>query len=207
MPETLNKKHWYDGWFYAKTVNPFLKEFNDIISNFVENNSSVIDIGCGTGALAFKLSEKCKRVVGIELSLKMIQYANKQKEKGNYLNVEFIHADATKLSETMDQRFDYATTALVIHEMKVDDRVKTINEMKAIAEKIIIADYIAPQPKNLWGVSNVLTEIVAGIDHYRNFKSFITHKGIDNLLYSCGLNIEQDKIDKTGTFRIVKVSF
>jgi ubiquinone/menaquinone biosynthesis C-methylase UbiE len=206
MPETFNKKHWYDGWFYAKFVDPWEKELGELISNFIENDSTVIDIGCGTGAIVFRLAEKCKRVVGIELSLKMIQYANTKKEKGNYPNVEFIHADATNLSETIDQNFDYATTSLVIHEMKADDRVKAINEMKAIAEKIIIADYIAPQPKNLWGISNILSELFAGIDHYRNYRSFIAHKGIDNLLYSCGLKIEGEKIDKFRTFRIVKVS-
>ena len=81
-----------------------------------------------------------------------------------------------------------------------------MNEMKAIAKKIIIADYIAPQPMNLWGISNILSERLAGIDHYRNYRSFIADKGIDNLLYSCGLHIEQEKIDKTGTFRIVKSS-
>jgi len=206
MPETLDKKHWYDGWFYAIFVDPWEKEIGETISNFIENDSTVIDIGCGTGAIVFRLAKKCKRVVGIELSLKMIQYANKQKEKGNYPNVEFIHADAANLSEIIHQRFDYATTSLVIHEMTVNDRLKAINEMKSIAENIIIADYIAPQPKNLWGISNILSEIFAGIDHYRNYRSFIARKGIDNLLFTCGLNIEQEQIDKFRTFRIVKVS-
>ena len=68
--------------------------------------------------------------------------------------------------------------------MKADDRVKAINEMKVIAKKIIIADFVAPQPKNLWGISNILSERLAGIEHYRNFKSFIAQKGIDNLLSS-----------------------
>jgi len=206
MSETLDMKHWYDGWFYAVFVDPWEKEIGEIISDFMEDDSTVIDIGCGTGAIVFRLAKKCKRVVGIELSLKMIQYANKKKEEGKYPNVEFVHADATNLSGTIDQRFDYAITSLVIHEMKVDDRVKAINEMKVIAKKIIIADYIAPQPMNLWGISNILSERLAGIDHYRNYRSFIADKGIDNLLYSCGLHIEQEKIDKTGTFRIVKVS-
>ena len=206
MSEPLDKKHWYDGWFYAKFVDPWEKEIGEIISDFIENDSTVIDIGCGTGAIVFRLAKKCKRVIGIELSSKMIQYANTQKEKGNYPNVEFIHGDATNLSDTIDQRFDYATTSLVIHEMTVNDRVKAIHEMKAIAEKIIIADYIAPQPKNLWGISNILSEIAAGIDHYGNYRSFIAHKGIDDLLYRCGLHIEREKLDKFRTFRIVKVS-
>ena len=75
MSETLDKKHWYDGWFYAEFVVPWEKEIGEIISNFIENESTVIDIGCGTGAIVFRLAEKCKRVIGIELSLKMIQYA------------------------------------------------------------------------------------------------------------------------------------
>ena len=207
MSEIIDKKHWYDGWFYAKFIDPWEKELNEIIANFIEGDSTVIDIGCGTGALAFLLSQKCKHVVGIELSLKMLRYANKQKEKGNFSNLEFIYADATSLSETIEQPFDYATASLVLHEMPTEIRAKAINEMKRVSKKIIISDYIAPQPKGFWGRLNAVAERMAGAEHFKNFSSFVSQEGIDRLLSQCRLNVEQEQIDKaSGTCKIVKAS-
>ncbi len=203
MPVTKEKKEYNNPWLYSKIIDPFSKEINGIIASFIETDSSVIDVGCGTGALLFQLSKKFKHAVGIDLTLKMIQFANKQKLKGNYTNVEFVHVDATKLSETIKDNFDYAVMSFVIHEMSPDIRVKVINEIKSIAKKIIIAEYVTPQPKNFWGIINIALEFIAGKEHYRNFKHFISQGGTDRLLEESGFKIEQEKIDKTGTYRIV----
>ncbi len=79
MSELVDKKHWYDGKFYAKYFDPWEKEIREIIYNFIENDSSVLDVGCGTGALVFYIAEKCKQVIGIELSLKLLHFANQEK--------------------------------------------------------------------------------------------------------------------------------
>ncbi len=204
MSEIRDKKHWYDGKFYAKYFDPWAREIRETISGFIDSKNSVIDIGCGTGALVLQLAEKCNRVVGIELSVKMLQFANQQKGKGNFPRVKFIHADATRLSETLSETFDYATTSFVLHEMSIDERMKAINEMKAIAQKLIIADFIAPQPKDFWGIINTVSELLGGIDHFRNYWSFITQGGTERLLDRCGLKIHRKTKDRTGTYEIVR---
>ena len=206
MLQIIDKRHWYDGWFYARYFDPWGKEMRDIISNFIESNNTVIDVGCGTGALVFELSKKCKNVIGIELSIKMVRFADQHREKGNISNVEFIHADATRLSEAVKQKFDYATTSFVLHEMSDDDRIKTVNEMQNIAKKIIIADFIAPQPKNALGIVNTVAELLGGFDHFKNYMSFITRGGIDRVLEKCGMEVKEEVIDKTGTYKVVKAT-
>jgi len=205
MSQIIDKKHWFDGWFYSKFVDTFAKEMREIMSEFIVDDSSVIDIGCGTGDLVFKLAKKCKYVVGIDLSSKMIQFANQQKEKAHFPNVEFIHADGVSISEHINKSFDYATASFVLHEMSKDDRMKAIKEMKGIAKEIIIGDYAISQPKSFLGILGALSEGLQGLTILKNYWSFVSGGGIDGLLVQCGLKIEQVKMDESATCKFVKV--
>ncbi len=44
-------------------------------------------------------------------------------------------------------KFDYAVITYVIHEVNSDERLPLLNDIFKIAEKIIIGDYLIPQPK------------------------------------------------------------
>jgi len=70
---TVNKNHWYDGWFYDKFIAPHQDILFGQIKNLIEPGSTVIDIGCGTGRLAFAISDKSKSVLGIDLSERNIE--------------------------------------------------------------------------------------------------------------------------------------
>jgi ubiquinone/menaquinone biosynthesis C-methylase UbiE len=39
-----------------------------------------LDVGCGTGALALKLAPRCKRVIGVDISSKMLEIARGKAE-------------------------------------------------------------------------------------------------------------------------------
>lgn len=65
---TENKYHWYDGWFYDTFIAPNQDKLFSQIKELIESDSTIIDIGCGTGRLEFTLADKCKSVLGIDLS-------------------------------------------------------------------------------------------------------------------------------------------
>ena len=50
---TENKNHWYDGWFYDTIIAPNQDKLFGQIEKLIEPKSSIIDVGCGTGRLAF----------------------------------------------------------------------------------------------------------------------------------------------------------
>ncbi|MFQ6084104.1 MAG: class I SAM-dependent methyltransferase [Candidatus Aminicenantia bacterium] len=204
MSGVVEKKHYYDGLFYEKFVDTILQEIRDIIYTLVEDYSSVVDIGCGTGALVFQLSKKCQYVVGIELSAKMIQRAIRRMNKNNFKNVEFLKADAAKLGKFSCQEFDYAIACMVIHELPVFKRDEVLNEMKRIAKKVIIVDYTVPLPLNLAGVTARFIEFLAGIDHFKNFRTFILQGGLPTLLNQNGFNIECERSNMAETLQIIK---
>lgn len=66
--------------------------------NFIKNDFKVLDIGCGGGKYTLSLSKECNHIYGVDLSPKMIYYANENKRKLNINNVSFICDDWHELN-------------------------------------------------------------------------------------------------------------
>lgn len=169
---SIDKPHYYDGKPYEILFDRALKEVRDIIIEQIEAGSTVVDIGCGTGALVFDLAEKRESVTGVELSSKMVEHAKRRQQSNGKNNVTFVHDDATSLHHFEDQQFDYLTISMALHEMPPELRVKVLNEAKRIAKKIIVADYVVPQPLSFAGIRTRVVEFLAGIEHFRGFRHF-----------------------------------
>ena len=177
----FDKKHWYDGWFYDKLIAPNQDTMFRLISSLIDNNSSVVDIGCGTGRLEFQLASKCKSVTGIDLSSKNIKTALNNPNKTHLDNIEFIHGSSEELIKN-NRRFDYAVITYVIHEIPVNERKNFLRTINEIADKIIIGDYLVPRVRGVWNLLNEVVEFAAGRDHYKNYKSFVHNGGISSLI-------------------------
>ena len=209
--EFKDRTNWYDGFLFEKMMDERLTElFVGPISALVEEGSSVIDIGCGIGSLALKLSEKCTKVVGIDVSSKMINYAKKRKK--NYHNVEFHHLCASLLPEAFSEKFDYGIMSQIMHETSEELREEIIEDAKKVTGRLIISDYIAPLPKNMYGRMIKFVERIAGSEHNRNFKSWLSSGGLDSFISSHGLNAEEVQPyqlggKEIGIGKIVKVSY
>jgi len=87
----------YNGPFYERFIDPLIGGLHVYISKQVPSKSTVIDACCGTGQLAFKLAVQCDKVIGIDISPKMIEVANKKKNKLGMTNVEFLKGDVIEL--------------------------------------------------------------------------------------------------------------
>ncbi len=200
-----NKFHWYDGKFYDKVIAPNQDGTFRIMRAMMEPNSSVIDIGTGTGRFVFQAAEKFSKVVGVDLSSRNIKFSNSQLSKMNLENVSFLHADAAELKLHFSKKFDYSTVSYVIHEMPYEARLTVLKAMREISNEIIIGDYFIPQPKNKRGYSNRIAEFLAGRDHFNNYRNFVKHNGIYGLVETLGMKILQEKIGVHGTSHIVRI--
>ncbi|MBU0799994.1 MAG: class I SAM-dependent methyltransferase [Alphaproteobacteria bacterium] len=74
-------------------------------------NSSVIEIGCGTGRHTVRLAEAGNDVTGLDISAGMLEKA-RTKIPGN--NVRLIHADFMSYDDISPAQFDMAIASLVI---------------------------------------------------------------------------------------------
>ncbi len=176
----LDKKHWYDGWFYDRLIAPNQDTIFKLISSLIEENSSVIDIGCGTGRLEFQIASKCKSVTGVDLSSKNINTARNHLKESNFKNISFIHGSPSDVIN--NDHFDYAVITYVIHEIPLNERNPFLKTIHGFANKIIIGDYLIPRVKGFWNILNEAVEFAAGKDHYKNFKLFVKQGGLNSLI-------------------------
>lgn len=205
MSDTLLQKHWYDGWFYARFIDTQESKIRRKIFSLIPDGSTVLDVGCGTGGFALKLSERSRSVTGVDVSEKMIRTARKRKEKAGAENVEFLCADATKLTDVLNQKFEYATMSFFLHELPPETRLKILQEVKQVADRILILDYHVPQPRSFWGSAVWLIEFFAGREHFRNFRNFLQLGGLNTLPEQVGLPVNYRRINRSKIFKVISV--
>lgn len=99
-------------------------KYHEWFLSHVDNKSVVLDIGCNTGNLLFKLSDTIHRGYGIDIIEKMVLAANQNNKKKN---IKFIHADATTYD--FNQISDVNTITLSNVLEHIDDRVVFLNKI------------------------------------------------------------------------------
>lgn len=203
MSEPLIRKSWYDGWIYANLIDSDSIELRERILTMINEGSSVIDVGCGTGSLALKLARKGHKVTAVDISQKMIEQARKRQEKSGLNHATFLHANAVNLPKLVSKKHDYATMSFAIHEMPPSERVALLRALKEVAYKVVILDYHIPPPQTFWGKLVWAIEFMAGRDHFRNFKDFAGRGGLTPLFNEAGFWIEKERVNRLGIFRMV----
>ncbi len=77
-------------------------------------NDVILEIGCGTGRFTTEIAKKCKKIIGIDFSEKMVELARKKSKK--LKNVQYRLADVrTGLQFFESQSFDKIVCPLIIN--------------------------------------------------------------------------------------------
>jgi ubiquinone/menaquinone biosynthesis C-methylase UbiE len=188
MPQ--DKSLFFYGSFFHRFLDPPLAENRRVTVEFIPKGSAVLDIACGTGQLCFELREiKDCRVVGLDVSLSMLDFARKTNP---FQDITFIHEDGTDLHTFNDNSFDFATMLMIMHELQRPQQISIIKEALRVARQGIIIDSVVPLPKNAGGTGYRIVEATIGHDHYQNFKAFLAKGGIRGILQESGLPINID---------------
>jgi SAM-dependent methyltransferase len=200
---SINNEHWYDGWFYDMWIAPNQDRLFGQIKELIERNSRVIDVGCGTGRLAFALADKCESVLGIDLSKRNIERSNVNLTRRPHPGIAFEHTSVNAIFSNRNERFDYAIVSYVLHEVAENDRAQLLQDISQVADRIIIGDYLVPRPTGFWSSLNDVVEFVAGREHYNNFRSFVAMGGIHGLIEGMPLKLLQEITNSPQTSHLV----
>ena len=192
------------GLMYQTFIDPLINGLRRRVTAMIEPDDVVIDIACGTGALAMAVAGHARDVTGIDLSGDMIVTARHMAQRKRIINISFELKDAADMSCYHDNRFDVAIASLAIHQFDPQVAAKVLSEMKRIANRVIIADYNCPMSPGpaawlAWGI-----ERAARGDHYRNFRKYNQGGGIGKLAEEIGLHIESTEVRGQGVFVIVQ---
>lgn len=111
----------------------------------LNGHETVLDMGTGTGKVAFAMMPLCKKVIGYDSSPSMLEIAKKNIDITLPNNIEFKEGCMTSLPFE-DESFDLITTRMVFHHI-LDGLNKVVNECYRVLKKggkIIVAEGIPP---------------------------------------------------------------
>lgn len=119
-------------------------ELTKQVRNFVQptGDERALDVGTGTGALAFALAPHVAEVVGIDQSPELLEQARLQ--AGSFPDVTFVEGDATKL-DVVTGTFDLAGCARTLHHVgRPELVVAELTRVTRPGGHVLVIDQIAP---------------------------------------------------------------
>jgi ubiquinone/menaquinone biosynthesis C-methylase UbiE len=196
-----NIAKWYDKIF--ESMNSGLRKIG-LKMYPAHAGMKVLDIGCVTGA-HLKLYQKAEcDVFGIDLSEAMINVARKKLGEQAIL----IHGSATNIEFENDQ-FDLILSSTVLHEMPQKVREDVLKEARRVLKKdgrILLIDFHIGPIRKLRGIYSKIiisiSEVLAGREHFRNYRHFIRNDAIPGLINPMGFEVVEQKIVSGGNFGI-----
>jgi len=144
----------------------------------------IIDVGAGLGGSAFHMAKlyNPSEIIGIDLSINMIEIANEKNNKYKYNNVTFEVADCT-LRSFPENSYDFIYSRDTI--LHIQDKLtlfKNFYKWLKPGGKLFITDYCSGE-KNLW--NDEFTKYVAsrGYDLHtpKNYGKIIENAGFINV--------------------------
>jgi ubiquinone/menaquinone biosynthesis C-methylase UbiE len=167
----------------------------------IQAGRSVLDVGCGTGTrLAIYQNGGC-RVAGIEPSFSML--ARARKKLGPLVD---LRAESGAAMSFDDDFFDLVILTLVLHEITPGMRALVLEECKRVCKPngaILLADYHTgpyPFPKGwVYRAFSLVMEVIAGREHYANYRHFLAQQGLRPLIEDQQLTIDRSYLPGDGT--------
>lgn len=194
------------GWFYSTVIDPVLAGMRNKVAGIIPKGQTILDVACGTGAQVFELAATAKDVTGIDLSESMIRKAEQTRQKRNISNVHFRVCDATGKWKFEDNQFDVAIITLALHQFPPENYATILDEMKRVANQIVIADYAVPLPQNITGWGSRTAEFFAGREHHRNFRKYYWKGGLKTIAAENNLIVQHKVSFARGAFQLVVCS-
>jgi hypothetical protein len=94
-----------------------------------------------------------------------------------------------------------------LHSVPESLRQRLAAELPALADRFVVADFVAPLPRSFAGVTIHLVEFLEGRSSYRAFRQWIADDGLDGFLTRHGLRVEREKVYHSRLGKIVVAGF
>lgn len=151
--------------FYKVQKNRFCNVI-EIVKNALDITEfkTILDVGCGTGALCSVLNDKGLKVTGVDPAEKMLNIA---REKPDNKAIRFIQANILEGLPFEDKSFDASISSYVAHGMGHEERKLMYAEMSRVSKsKVIIYDYNEKR-----SLPTTIIEWLEGGDYFNFIKS------------------------------------
>ena len=178
-----------------RVLKPLRKEMVDLIPD----ESTLLEVGCGTGDLLFQSASKISSGFGVDINPAMIKFAESKRKAMSLEHIHFECLDALKMAP---QSFDIATATLCLHELPMQKACDLLKRMVHTSTVVLIADFTAA--KSTFGRMSIeVDELMSG--HYRNYKLYRKMGEMPFYAKEVGANVHEEipsSIDGISIWRI-----
>lgn len=196
MPESAKDTYGRIVKFYDRLLEPVNAPLRAIGLRLhpVDESTTVLDVGCGTGTHLDAYVETGAVCHGIDASPAMLDQARGR--LGDRAELRF--GDATALPYDGGS-FDLVFTSFFLHELDPATRAAALREMVRVVRpdgRILAIDYRAG-PLRMKGRAaralSTVAERVAGRDHFRNWRTYLRTGGLPAMIPDIGLSVDREK--------------
>ena len=163
---------------------------------------TVLDVGCGTGSHLAEYVDRGAVGTGLDRSPAMLETARRRLAG----RASLVLGDATSLPFDSDG-FDMVVASLFLHELTPEVRSASLEEMVRVVRPtgtVVVIDYRNGPMRwrgHAWRALSTGIERIAGSDHYRQYRAYLTSGGLPPAL-PAGLEVSVEKPVSGGNLAI-----
>jgi phosphatidylethanolamine/phosphatidyl-N-methylethanolamine N-methyltransferase len=149
----------------------------------IKNGDRIIEVGVGTGLSLSLYPQSCK-VVGIDITRKMLEKAKAKKEKFGFNHVDLFEMDGENICFD-DNSFDHAVLPFVASVVpSVEQLMSEVKRVTKKGGKIIIINHLSSKLSFISSMEKLLTPVFMKL-------GWRTGLSVDTFSNHCNLHIEE----------------
>lgn len=155
---------------------------NKLLSlNILKKDMTVVDLGAGDGYYSLSIASKVKKVLSVDISIKMLNKLKKNSIKVGIKNIEIVESDVKDLPFEPNS-IDFVCTNMCLHHIENYQKViEEIYRILKVSGKVCISDFVEHQNYKL-------------TDEMHDFWKGFSKKEIINILENCGFKNMEYKV-------------
>lgn len=177
----------YDA-FIARYAKDTYEKSLLLIKKEINTNSNVLEVGTGTGLIAFSIAEFANTITAIDYAPEMIRVANSKLEKQKHNNISFYVSEANMI-KSEDKLFDIVIASNVFHLLtNADEALWEIRRVLKDRGKVILPTYCHGQ--------NIKSRFISAIMGLSGFKAINRWSTAEFREFVCneGFTIEKEEV-------------
>ena len=176
----------------------------DRLASYIDPGQRVLDIGCGTGALALRAARRGASVRAIDVNPQMLEIAvRRARDTGLSDRIELVEMSVAELDAERSESYDVVMSGLCLSELGEDELAYTLKQVTRILRPgglLLVADEVRPQSLVTRMLHSLVRIPLAILTYVISQRTTRPIAGLHDKLTQAGLSIMSADTSRLGSF-------